>query len=186
MFVASIWRSRFKEWTLLPVVGRSGGILVIWDVRSVKVKECLMGDFSISILTEDLVKGDWWFSGIYGPCKRTNGRCFWDEIAGLWVLCYGKWCVGGDFNVVRWVNEKFNSPSATRSRKEFDDLIRELNLVDLPLSNAQFTWTNFRNDPICCRLDRFLFTRGWGDFYFFEIGSESKNGFRSLSGGAGL
>ena len=29
-FVASIWRSRFKEWALLPAVGRSGEILVIW------------------------------------------------------------------------------------------------------------------------------------------------------------
>ena len=28
-FVSSIWRSRFKAWALLQVVGRSGGILII-------------------------------------------------------------------------------------------------------------------------------------------------------------
>ena len=36
-FVASIWRLRFKEWVVLPSIGRSGYILIIWDVRSVKI-----------------------------------------------------------------------------------------------------------------------------------------------------
>ena len=44
-FVASIWRSRFKEWVVLPAIGRSGGLLIIWDVRSVKIEEFLLGDF---------------------------------------------------------------------------------------------------------------------------------------------
>ena len=44
-FVVSIWRSRFKEWVVLPTVRRSGGILVMWDVRTLKIKEALVGDF---------------------------------------------------------------------------------------------------------------------------------------------
>ena len=44
-FVAGIWRSSFKEWVLLPSIGRLGGILIIWDVRSLKVNESLVGDF---------------------------------------------------------------------------------------------------------------------------------------------
>ncbi|PON86643.1 Endonuclease/exonuclease/phosphatase, partial [Trema orientale] len=39
--------------------------------------------------------------------------------------------------------------------KIFDELIRELNLKDLPLSKTQFTWSNFW----CCRLDRFSYGR---------------------------
>ena len=42
--------------------------------------------------------------------------------------------------------------------KDFDYLIGELELVDPNLNNASFTWSNFRNQPICCRLDRFLFS----------------------------
>ena len=60
-FVASIWSSRFKEWVVLPAIGRSGGIVVIWDVRSLKIKESLLGDFSVSVLVDDEIRGDWWF-----------------------------------------------------------------------------------------------------------------------------
>ena len=57
-FVASIWRSRFIEWVVLSAIGWSGGILVIWDVRSVKIKESLVGNFSVSILVGDDSRGD--------------------------------------------------------------------------------------------------------------------------------
>ena len=63
--------------------------------------------------------------------------------------------------MVRRVSEKFSSTTCTRSMREFDSLIGELELVDPNLSNAQFTWSNFRQYPICNRLDRFLFSNDW-------------------------
>ena len=162
-FVASIWRSRFKEWVLLPSIGMSGGILLVWDVRCVKIKESVVGDFSVSILMEDEIKGDWWFTGVYGPPKRRFRSECWNEIAGLKELCSDRWCLGGDFNVVRRATKKFNSLTVTSSMREFDALIGELELVDPSLSNAKFTWSNFRPFPICCRLDRFLFTNEWAE-----------------------
>ena len=41
-FVGSIWRSRFKEWLLLPSVGTSWGILMVWDSRRIKVTQNLI------------------------------------------------------------------------------------------------------------------------------------------------
>ena len=73
--------------------------------------------------------------------------------------------MGGDFNVIRRVSEKFNSSTSTTSMTYFNSLIGELRLVDPPLSNARFTWSNFRDHPICCRLDRFLFTNDWAVGY---------------------
>ena len=138
---------------------------MMWDVRTLKIKEALVGDFSIPVLLEDETRGDWWFSGVYGPTKRRSRKDFWDELSGLKEICNDRWCVGGDFNVVRRVSEKFNSSSNTRSMKEFDYLIGELELVDPNLINAQFTWSNFRRRPICSRLDRFLFTNVWAEGY---------------------
>ena len=100
-FVASIWISRFKEWVFLLAIGRSGGILVMWDVRTLKIKEALLGDFSVSVLVEDEIRGDWWFSGVYGPTKRQKRKEFWDKLSGLQEICEERWCVGGDFNVVK-------------------------------------------------------------------------------------
>ena len=49
----------------------------------------------------------------------------------------------------------------------FDELIRELELQDPHLNNGQFTWSNFREHPICCRLDRFLLSRGFNEMFSY-------------------
>ena len=67
--------------------------------------------------------------------------------------------------MVRRVSEKYNSFTNTRSMREFDSLIGELELVDPNLNNASFTWSNFRQYPICSRLDRFLFSNEWAAGY---------------------
>ncbi|KAL5539489.1 hypothetical protein UlMin_044009 [Ulmus minor] len=69
---------------------------------------------------------------------------------------------GGDFNVVRYCHEKSPPSRRTRSVRLFDELIRELELRDLALHNASFTWSNFREEAVKSRLDRFLFTEEWG------------------------
>ena len=69
---------------------------------------------------------------------------------------------GGDFNVIRYCHEKSPPSRRTRSVRLFDELIRELELRDLALHNASFTWSNFREEAVKSRLDRFLFTEEWG------------------------
>ncbi|XP_073049686.1 uncharacterized protein [Primulina eburnea] len=164
-FVASLWKSRFVDWVTLPAEGRSGGILVMWDPRVILVTENLIGDFSVSIEIKWKDEFKWWFTAVYGPCKPRQRDFFWDELAGLHSICGERWCIGGDFNVVRNLNEKMNSNSLTPSMYCFDNLIQELELYDPPLLNAKFTWSNFRINPICCRLDRFFVTRGWMDIF---------------------
>ena len=34
-------------------------------------------------------------------------------------------------------------------------------------NNAQFTWSNFRQIPICCRLDRFLISVGFSEIFSY-------------------
>ena len=169
--MGSIWRSRFKEF--LPAIGSAGGKLIMWDVRRVTVNDTLVGEFSASVLVEMEDGRSWWFSGIYGPSKVVHRDRFWDELGGLSTICGDRWCLGGDFNVVRNVQEKFNSNRTTRSMRMFDELVRELNLKDQHLCNGHFTWSNFRQQPVCCRLDRFLVSVGWEEMfpYFRRDGS---------------
>ncbi|KAL5543130.1 hypothetical protein UlMin_010840 [Ulmus minor] len=67
-----------------------------------------------------------------------------------------------DFNVVRFSHEKSPTSRKTRSVRLFDKFIRELELRDLALHNASFTWSHFREEPIKSRLDIFLFIEEWG------------------------
>lgn len=45
------------------------------------------------------------------------------------------------------------------------DFIAEETLVDVATPNSCFTWSNFREDPSCSRLDRFLVSIDWEDNY---------------------
>ena len=163
--VGSLWRSRFKEWLVLPAEGTSGSILIMWDVRRVKVINSLLGEFSAFILVDSEGSSSWWFTGVYGPSKVCFRDRFWDELAGLSVVCGDKWCIGGDFNVVRRLQEKFNSFRVITSMKMFDELVGEINLIDPPLCNGQFMWSNFRETLVCCCLDRFLVSVPWADAF---------------------
>ena len=87
LLVGSLWRSRFKKWIVLPAVGSAGGILIMWDVRRVKVLDSLLGDFTASILVASEGSNSWWFTGVYGPSKACFRDRFWDELAGLSVVC---------------------------------------------------------------------------------------------------
>ena len=93
-FEGSIWRSCFKEWLVLPTNRTTGGILIMWDVRRVNVKDSLLGEFSASILVDINGGSNWWFSGVYGPSNACFRDRFWDELAGLLILCGDKWCIG--------------------------------------------------------------------------------------------
>lgn len=162
---AGVWGSRFKEWVYAPSRGRSGGIVVMWNSQTVSISDYEIGEFSVSIRIIDVSGGDWWLSGIYGPCQPRDRRRFWEELAGLFGLCGHKWCIGGDFNVVRFVSEKSNGGRMTSSMKNFNDFIDDTNLRDPCLLNAAFTWSNFRETAVCRRLDRFLFSEAWEDSF---------------------
>ncbi len=43
----------------------------------------------------------------------------------------------------------------------FSNLINELELVDLPQGNQQYTWSNMQSSPTLAKLDRFLISTEW-------------------------
>jgi len=76
----------------------------------------------------------------------------------LWEL---PWCIGGDFNVVRFPSERSSGAGYSAAMEEFSDFIFMQNLVDLPLEGGQFTWSNNQEDQIWSRIDRFLVSLEW-------------------------
>ena len=47
----------------------------------------------------------------------------------------------------------------------FNDLIRDLEIQDIPLNNRAFTWSNKRPDPVFSKLDRFFLSTHWSLCY---------------------
>ncbi|KAJ9680326.1 hypothetical protein PVL29_019595 [Vitis rotundifolia] len=164
-FVGSVWMVRNKEWAVLPACGASGGILIIWDSKKLRSEETVIGSFSVSIKFTLDGCGPLWISAVYGPNSPSLRKDFWVELVDLFGLSFPLWCVGGDFNVIRRSSEKLGGSSLTSSMKDFDSFIRECELLDPPLRNASFTWSNLQESPVCKRLDRFLFSNEWGQLF---------------------
>ena len=100
--------------------------------------------------------GPLWISAVYGPNNPSLRNDFWVELFDIYGLTFLLWCVGGDFNVIRRSSKKLGVSNLTSSMRDFDSFIRECELLDPPLWNASFTWSNLQESPVCKRLDRFL------------------------------
>ncbi|RVW91468.1 Transposon TX1 uncharacterized 149 kDa protein [Vitis vinifera] len=161
-FVGSVWTIRNKDWVALPASGASGGILIIWDSKILSREEVVIGSFSVSVKFSLDGCGPLWISAVYGPNSPSLRKDFWVELFDIYGLTYPLWCVGGDFNVIRRSSEKMGGSSLTPSMRDFDSFISECELLDPPLRNASFTWSNMQESAVCKRLDRFLYSNEWG------------------------
>ncbi|RVX10571.1 putative ribonuclease H protein [Vitis vinifera] len=98
---------------------------------------------------------------ILWPKQLSSQEGFWVKLSDIVGLASPRWCVGGDFNVIRRSLEKLGGSRLTPSMKDFDDFISDCELIDLPLRSASFTWSNMQVNPVCKRLDRFLYSNEW-------------------------
>ena len=164
-FVGSIWTIRNKEWAALPASGASGRILIIWDSNKLRSEEVVIGSFSISVKFALDGCEPLWLTVVYGPNSSSLRKDFWVELLDIFGISFPLWCIGGDFNIIRRSLEKLGGSSLTSSMKDFDDFIRECELLDPLLWNTPFTWSNMQESPVCNRLDCFLYSNEWKLFF---------------------
>jgi len=71
--------------------------------------------------------------------------------------------LGGDFNLVRRIEEKSSSNVDLHMMDAFNNMINNTALRELQRSRSRYTWTNKQNPPIMCVLDRVLCSTSWED-----------------------
>ncbi|RVX19160.1 hypothetical protein CK203_008802 [Vitis vinifera] len=81
---------------------------------------------------------------------------FWEELGAIRGLWDDPWCLGGDFNSVRFLEKRRNTHSLTAEMRRFSKVIGELGLRDSPLTGGLFTWIGVLNSQVASRLDCFL------------------------------
>jgi len=157
--VKILWGCQFVDWFYLPSSGASSGILLMWDRRIVEKFEAHVGEFVVACSFRNCVDNfTWAFAGVYGPNLDPLRRSSWDELAGLLSFRDLPWCIGGDFNVIRFPCERSGVARISSAMTEFLDFILEHGLMDLPLAGGSFTWSNLSSRS---RLDRFLVSLDW-------------------------
>jgi hypothetical protein len=139
--------------------GASGGILLMWDRRVVSKVDVCQGNFVVACSFRNVVDGrEWAFAGVYGPNRDAHRRQLWEELAGLMCIWELPWCIGGDFNVTLFHNERSGGVRRRRAVAAFADFIAEMGLMDLPLAEGMSTWAN---NVSWSRLDRFSVSPDW-------------------------
>jgi hypothetical protein len=99
-------------------------------------------------------------TNVYGLASPRDKQAFLRSLRYVASLAqYKNWTVGGDFNIIRSLEEKRGgSRRLDRDSGDFNTLIDDLHLIDLDTNNGLHTWTNRRTSihQIACKLDRFL------------------------------
>jgi hypothetical protein len=71
--------------------------------------------------------------------------------------------ISGDFNIIRYAHEKNNSNFWMAEAEAFNDCINDLCLLEAPLLDRSFTWSNKRSTPTLERLDRVFINLFWDE-----------------------
>ena len=125
--VWSLGVGRFLEWALL-ILRVWQGVLVFWDSRVLELTGMEIGDFSVSYWFKNVEDGFCWIFTV-GRLRED----FWEELGTIRGLWQDPWCIGGDFNVIRFLR-KMNSLSRLSSvMRRFSEVIEDMELRDLPL-----------------------------------------------------
>jgi len=142
-------------------IGSAGGLVIIWNPEEIQIDNwmssprILIGIAKIIGTIEEFV-----ISGVYGPHTPRERKNFLQNLKAMRTRIPEKpWIVGGDFNLIKSLEEKRGGLRRMDTDMEmFGDMIRDQRLVDIQTINGNHTWNNQRGgaNQIASRLDRFL------------------------------
>ncbi|GKB47973.1 RNA-directed DNA polymerase, eukaryota [Tanacetum coccineum] len=111
-----------------------GGIIMIWDARSLTYKGGLGDERFVAVSGEWKGKArDVDMACIYGPHVGRQKASLWNIISRLMDSLKGAWCIFGDLNVVRRHDERMNSQINIKETCDFNDFINEAKLIEIPM-----------------------------------------------------
>jgi exonuclease III len=157
--VHSLWDCPYVDWCHVDSKGASGGILLLWDRRVVSSIDCCLGKFVVACQFRNVEDGMLWaFAGVYGPNRIHVRKRMWEDLAGLMSIWDVPWCLGGDFNVTLYLDERLRGDSHRHAVADFAEFVADQGLMDLPMAGGESTWSN---SSTWSRLDRFLVSPDW-------------------------
>lgn len=79
-----------------------------------------MGSFSITCKFKDtLDQFVWALSEVYGPNMDSDRWYQWEELVGVLSWWENRCCIGRDFNVTHFLNERYGESQLTSAMKDF-------------------------------------------------------------------
>lgn len=137
-----IWSQKEVNAVFQAVVGHSGGLFTSWDaelfdlINLESLDNCLgvsLKDKSIGLMLN--------IFNIYGPQASSRKKALWNNLTRFGVATGGSPSIFiRNFNCTRFSSEMHSCTFDVKDAKPFNEGIDQLNLVELSLTNAKFTW----------------------------------------------
>lgn len=167
--------AKISSWVFLKAVSSVGSVIIGWNEDVFLCLSSSVGSFSISVVLEDVRSFICFLvTSAYRSSDDHVKVGFWRELRDIRVAYPGPWVLCGDFNVVRFQHERLGAQGSKKDSELFNDLIRDLDLIDLSLHGRAFMWSNKRDVPSFARLDRFFVSLEWVSHYpLFEKSAQT-------------
>jgi exonuclease III len=127
------------QFAFFPSIGASCGLLTVWN-SSIRMDN-----------------KEFFIANIYGPASAPLKQGFITWLMNLDSTSYDDWVLGGDFNLIRSPKNQNKPRGDTNEMNLFNEVISDLDLVEIPFSDRNFTWSNMQEDPLLVKLD-WIFT----------------------------
>lgn len=161
------WDSSSFDKVWVDAVGRSGGLLSMWNSNLFNASDRVVGQNFI--LVGGSIRGDpipLYILNVYAPVNPVLRRSLWYEILCLKEAYEGRWIVLGDFNEVRSIEERCNSSFHPGNAAAFNDFIASAGLSEYHMGGRKFTFMSGDGSKLS-KLDRVLvcdrFLSAWPD-----------------------
>lgn len=102
---------------------------------------------------------------VYGAAHEEDKLCFLSELSHFCASSSEPILIGGDFNIIRYANERNKKSGIHRHSRIFNTLISFHELRELDMSGGVFTWSNNQENPTLEKLDRLLISKDWEDLF---------------------
>ncbi|XP_028083295.1 uncharacterized protein LOC114284558 [Camellia sinensis] len=169
MFVRSFWPWERMEFMAVDSEASAGGLLSIWNPEVFQLLDCCCHRNFLLILGIALSSFECVFINVYGPNDVSKRALLWDTIINIRTSFQKPWCMGGDYNEIRNIEDRRGCVRRDRGMLEFNNFIDQLELVEVPMLGSRFTWCNSMEGERWSKIDRFLLDAIWLEKFRFQM-----------------
>lgn len=169
LFAKSIWPWEMLEFMAVDSEGSAGGLVSLWNPEVFQLLDCCCNRNFLLISGKAFGNFECVFINVYGPNDVLKRAKLWEIIVNLRSKFQKPWCMGGDYNEIRTIEDRRGCIRRDRGMAEFNCFIDQLEMVDVPMLGRRFTWCNSLDEERWSRLDRFLLDTVWLEKFRFKM-----------------
>lgn len=153
-YIKKFYLRSLDKFVFFPSAGASGGLLTVWNsgffdgflvhanAYAIIVKfHCSLDNKIIHV------------TNVYGPVSSLEKAAFVTWLMNFNTSNFDDWVLGGDFNLIRHSDNRNRPGGEFGEMNLFNNLIADLDLVEIPFSGRNYTWSNMQHDPLLVKLD---------------------------------